>query len=468
MAAGSQGAHKHEAELNPIKGGEPVAGAKIVYVTTRFPSISHTFILREVQALRAAGVAVHTVSIRRADGEHLLSEDNRRALSSTYSIRPPRWREVLRAHGCAFVRHPRAYLSTLGFSMRIVARPGLRGAAWRLFYFAEAIMLWHESRRVGALHMHAHHGSPPADLSLLAARFGAAAGSGPRTWSMTMHGPTEFSDTRWFGLAEKLRRANGVVCISDFARSQVMALIDQEQWAKLSVIHCGLLAEQYERLRAAPGSTRQILCVGRLVSEKGQAVLVEAHASLRRRGHEVDLVLVGSGPCRSSLERLAAQLGVAAHVRFSGPLGEEEVRQLYADAAVFCSSSFAEGVPVVLMEAMASGCPVVATAIAGVGELVQHRETGLLVSPGRADELAAAIAELLENDELSKNLSEAGRRYVADEFDVRDSAVALQAFFESLLAGEGPGASVLNPTESGGSELGEDPQTASPRLAALS
>ena len=463
MAAALPGSSEHG--VADETDGEPIA-AKIVYVTTRFPSISHTFILREVQALRARGVAIHTVSIRQADGEHLLSEGNRRALESTYSIRPPRCREILHAHGHAFLRHPLAYLSTLGYSVR-VARPGLKGVAWCLFYFAEAIVLWHESRRVGAIHMHAHHGSPPADLSLLAARFGARAKSGPRTWSMTMHGPTEFSDARWFGLAEKLRRADGVVCISDFARSQVMALIDQEQWGKLSVIHCGLLAERYEAQSVARGARRQILCVGRLVSEKGHAVLLEAHASLRQSGHDVDLVLVGSGPCRASLERLAAQLGVADHVHFTGPLGEDEVRQLYADAAVFCSSSFAEGVPVVLMEAMASGCPVVASAIAGVRELVRHRETGLLVSPGRADELVEAISELLENAELSKKLSEAGRRYVADEFDVRDSAAALQAFFESMLVREDPKASTLNATEPRGSERVSE-QAGPTRLAALS
>lgn len=414
----------------------PRVTGKIAYITTRFPSISHTFILREVNALRERGVEVHTISIREVSGEHLLSEENRRALQSTYTIRPPRPREVVGAHAHALTRHPLAYLRALRYSLSI-ARPGWQGAIWQLFYFAEAIVLWRECVRVGAVHIHAHHGSPPADLALLAAHFGELSGSGPSTWSMTMHGPTEFWNTRWFRLSEKLRRARGVICISDFARSQVMALIDEQHWDKLEVVRCGLIPEHYDALTAQHAARPQILCVGRLVSEKGQAVLLHAHASLRRAGQDVDLVLVGSGPNRDGLERLATELGAGEHVRFVGPVGQDEIKRHYAAASVFCSSSFSEGVPVVLMEAMACGCPVVATAIAGVGELVRDRETGLLVSPGRADQLVRAIAELIEDPCLRAKLADAGRRYVAREFDVRRSAIQLESFFARMLGDGG-------------------------------
>lgn len=404
----------------------------IAYITTRFPSISHTFILHEVNALRDRGVEIHTISIREVIGEHLLSEGNRQAFQSTYTIRPPRWQEVFRAHIHAFLHHPRAYLATLRYSLGI-ARPGWQGRLWQVFYFAEAIMLWFHCTKVGARHIHAHHGSPPADVALLAAHFGELSRMGPSTWSMTMHGPTEFWNTRWFRLPEKIRRAHGIVCISDFARSQVMALVDEEHWAKLQVVHCGLIPERYEGIPAPPTSRPQILSVGRLVPDKGQAVLVKAHASLRQSGHDVDLVLVGSGPGRTGLERLATQLGVADHVIFTGPVGQDEIKQHYAAASVFCSSSFSEGVPGVLMEAMACGRPVVATAIAGVRELVQDGETGLIVSPGRVDELAHAIARLIEDPQLRQRLGDEGRRHVAREFNVRRSAVQLELFFQRTL-----------------------------------
>jgi colanic acid/amylovoran biosynthesis glycosyltransferase len=410
--------------------GDPAA---VAYITTRYPSISHTFVLREVQALRDRGVDVHTVSIHQADGEHLLSDANRRALESTYAIRPPRWRHVLGAHARAALSAPRAYAATLRCALGL-ARPGLRGRIWQLFYFAEAIVLWRHCTKVGARHIHAHHGSPPADVALLAARCGALSQLGPATWSMTVHGPTEFWNTRWYRLAEKIERADGVVCISEFARSQVMALVSEQHWAKLEVVHCGLIAERYHAPALAELDRRQILCVGRLVPEKGQAVLIKALGRVRDAGHDVDLVLVGSGPGEAELMRLAARLDLIEHVIFAGAVGQDEIERHYCRASVFCSSSFSEGLPVVLMEALAHGRPAVATAIAGVRELIRDGETGLLVSPGRADELAEAISRLLDDDQLSRRLADNGRRHVAREFDVRRSAAQLDGFFAQIMA----------------------------------
>jgi glycosyltransferase involved in cell wall biosynthesis len=157
----------------------------------------------------------------------------------------------------------------------------------------------------------------------------------------TLHGPNELRDVRWFALAEKVRRAEAVVCISDFARSQLMALVDERDWAKLRVVHCGVRPGEYEQLGESPGAPAQVLCVGRLVSEKGHAVLLKAIALLAREGLDVEAVLVGSGPLRAQLERLAAELDVADRVVFRGALGQEEVRRCYTAATLFCSASFA-------------------------------------------------------------------------------------------------------------------------------
>lgn len=423
-------------------GTSGLISGEIAYITTRYPSISHTFILHELEALRDRGIDVHPVSIREVDGEHLLSEGNRRAFRMTHTIRPPRWRQVLGAHAQAFTRAPRAYLGTLRYSLRM-ARPGAKGRLWQILYFAEAMTLWSHCATRGARHVHAHHGSPPADVALLAARFGARAGRGPGTWSMTLHGPTEFSNTRWFRLPQKIRDADGIICISDFARSQVMALVEQEHWAKLEVVHCGLPPRENEHPREDAERRPRILCVGRLVAEKGQAVLIEAHASLRHSGHDVELVLVGAGPELPALKRLATKLGFSDDVTFAGAVGQDDIRRHYRQATVFCSSSFNEGLPYVLMEAMAAGRPVVATAIAGVRELVHDGDTGLIVSPGRVDELTRAIARLLEDPRLRAELGAAGCRYVAREFDARRSAAKLEGFFHRMLnlpahnAGEG-------------------------------
>ncbi len=405
---------------------------RLAYLTTHYPALSHTFILREVAALRRLGAEVHTISLRRTDGEHLLSQENRDAWQTTYAILPPRPRDVLTTHLRALLRYPRGYLGTF-YEALSLARPGVKGRPlWHVFYFGEAIMLWRRCVALGVSHIHAHHGSAPADVALLAARFGRVVGAGPPTWSLTVHGPTELSDVTRFGLGEKVLRADAVVCISDFARSQLMALVDHRHWAKLRVVHCGVSPSEYAHLNERPHARPQLLCVGRLVPEKGQAVLLNAIALLAQEGHDIEAVLVGSGPSRAPLERLAADLGIADRVVFRGALGGEEVRRCYASASLFCSPSFAEGVPVVLMEAMACARPVIATAVAGVRELVRDGDTGLLVTPGRADELASAIATLLRDPQLRSRLAISGQEHVRREFDVDRSAACLQTLFNEI------------------------------------
>ena len=294
----------------PLMAGAARTGS-VAYITTSYPSLSHTFILREVLALRARGLEIHTISLRRTAGEHLLSKANRDASATTYAVRPPRWSEVLSVHVSALTRHPVSYLRTLREAQRL-AREGWRGRLWQIFYFAEAVLVWRHCVRKRAGHIHAHHGSPAADVALLAAHFARGAGRGPATWSFTLHGPTEFWNVRWFRLAEKLRHAHAVVCISDFARSQAMALVAEEHWPKLHIVHCGLAAREHRATANVPALAAHILCVGRLVPEKGQAILLRALALLVNQGHAPTLTLVGSGQSQTALERLTGGWGSPA------------------------------------------------------------------------------------------------------------------------------------------------------------
>lgn len=405
----------------------------IAYITTGYPAISHTFILREVEALRRRGVDVITTSVHRASEHSLLTEQDRRAFETTYALLPPRWNEVAGAHLHALVRHPRAFASTFRLALTL-GRPGWRGLLWQVLYFGEAVTAWQHWRRLGVRHVHAHFAVVPADVALLASHLGRTAGAGPGSWSFTMHGPTELWDVRWFGLADKVRDAAAVVCISEFARSQLMALVEERHWSKLRVVHCGVQPSAYASIGDPPRCGRaRILCVGRLVPEKAQAVLLHALSLLTKRGVEAELELVGDGPTREALEELAARLGLEDRVRFAGPVGQDVIGAHYEAATLFCLPSFSEGVPVVLMEAMACGRPVVTTAIAGVRELVRDGETGVLVSPGRADELADAVEMLLDDECLCQRLGEAGRRQVADFYDLDASARQLSELFATLL-----------------------------------
>ena len=312
---------------------------------------------------------------------------------------------------------------------------------WQLFYFLEAIVVWSHCRRRGVRHLHAHLLNQASDAAMIASRYGNARGGGPAwTWSFTMHGPNEFYDVSRYRLAAKAGDADAVICISDFARSQVMGFTPEARWPRLRVVHCGLDPTEFDPDQAPPpvpvgAGPLRILYVGRLVPFKGQAILLEALAALRAGGVEARLTMIGAGPSRRGLEARARELGLEAAVEFTGAVGQDEIRAHYAAADVFCLPSFAEGVPVVLMEAMAMRVPVVTSRIMGITELVEDGEDGLLVRPGRADELAAALRRLALDPELRRRLGRRGRERVVAEFDVRESGRELASIFAALGSG---------------------------------
>jgi glycosyltransferase involved in cell wall biosynthesis len=404
--------------MDPENATRPAA--PVAYVVGLHPALSHTFILHEVEALRRLGVGVQTISIREATGEHLLSERHRAAADTTYAVLPAGAGRLLGGHLRTFLRRPGRYLATLGLALRL-SPPGLRGWLWQLFYFAEAMLVARRCKEVGVRHLHAHMANVPADVALLAAHYGGW------TWSFTMHGSWELFGVERHRLPQKVRSAAFVACISDFTRSQLMTNVDERDWPKLHVVHCGLDPEEWTRQAPYPGGD-EILVVGRLVPEKGYGLLLEA-----LRGLDARLVVVGSGPKEADLRAAAQKVGVADRVNFTGAVGQDEIRPYYERAAVFCSPSLAEGIPFVLMEAMAMELPVVASRIAGIPELVEDGVAGVLVPPGRADLLAEALAAVLGNADREA-MGRAGRARVVEEFDIAEAAAQLSRFFAEVEA----------------------------------
>jgi glycosyltransferase involved in cell wall biosynthesis len=248
-----------------------------------------------------------------------------------------------------------------------------------------------------------------------------------------MHGPTEFFDVREHRLAQKAESARVVVCISEHARSQVMGLVPTSHWHKLRVVHCSVDSGRFAPVDRRGRGAREVLTVGRAVPVKGQTLLIEAMAELKRRGVDARLTLVGDGPQMPELRELVERLAVADRVDLTGAVGQDEIGALYARADVFAMPSFAEGLPVVLMEAMATGLPVVASRITGVPELVDDGVSGLLVAPGRVDGLVAALERLLgASAEEREAMGRAGRERVVAEFDADTTAAQLLAAFEEM------------------------------------
>ncbi len=406
---------------------------KIAYLVGHYPSISHTFILREVEGLRARGVEIETISVHRAADDQLLTDAAVREHASTYTVLPPRWAELVRAHLSAFVRAPSAYLSTLVLALRL-SRPGLRGRLWQLFYFVEAMVVWRRCESRGIHHLHAQFTNQVTDIALLVKRYESGA-TPPWTWSFTVHGPDEFYEVSRFNLRAKVKSADFVVCISDFARSQLMALVSEEHWGKLEVIHCGIDSEVFSPPAERNGATGlNLLSVGRLVPFKGQGLLIEAVAALVGRGIDARATVIGWGESRPSLESLAAELGVADRIHFTGAVGQDEILGYLESADAFCLPSFAEGVPVSLMEAMAMELPVVSSRIMGIPELIEDGVSGKLIAPGNLGQLTATLEGLAADPGERRRLGEAGRRRVIEHYAIGESTRQLNHLFSERIA----------------------------------
>jgi glycosyltransferase involved in cell wall biosynthesis len=295
--------------------------------------------------------------------------------------------------GCALTR-PLAFLGALVSALRF-ARGSLRPWPLHLIYLAEACLLRRWLREAGCNHLHAHFGTNATEVAYLCEQLG-----GPG-FSFTVHGPEEFDMPAALHLRAKVRRARFVVAISSFGRSQLMRWIDPVDWPKIRVVHCGLDAEFLSQPPTPVPQAQQLVCVGRLCEQKGQLLLLRALHRLREQGKHVDLVLAGDGEMRPEVEALIAELGIADQVRITGWIDGRTVREEILHARALVLPSFAEGLPVVLMEAMALGRPVISTFIAGIPELVRPGVNGWLIPAGDIQALADAMREVLEHDDAA-------------------------------------------------------------------
>jgi glycosyltransferase involved in cell wall biosynthesis len=419
-------------------GGRENPTVRVAYLTGRYPGISHTFITREVRALRTLGLQVDTFSVWPTDRRLLLARADEEEHAATYTLLPPRPASTARAHLSAVLRRPRRYVRTIRRAVAL-RRPGLRGWGLALTWVLEAMVLWHECRRRGIRHVHVHLNGTAPTVALLLAVFAddSLTGGSAWTWSMTVHGPSEFYDTLGEQLAAKVRAAIFVICISDFARSQLMGLVEEAHWHKLHVVHCGVDPSVFKPATSqSSGETLRILNVGRLVPVKGHAVLIEALHLARERGVDAQLTIVGEGPARPELERLITRHDLSLHVKLAGAVGQDEIVDFYRSSEVFCISSFAEGVPVVLMEAMAHELPVVAPAIMGIPELIDDGVSGLLTRPARPDQIADSLAALAGSHALRSTLGRRARERVVADFAIDQCAGELyEVFCEYLTDG---------------------------------
>ncbi|MEM6357592.1 MAG: glycosyltransferase family 4 protein [Pseudomonadota bacterium] len=409
---------------------------RVAYLVNQYPKVSHTFIRREILALEAAGVEVDRYALRGWDAEVVDAEDRAEQGRTRYTLRQGLG-AALGAVLAQLRRRPGAVLRATRTALGM-ARGGLRPWPYHLVYLAQAcrIRTWLEDRP--AAHLHAHFGTNSAEIACLVHHL-----DGP-PWSFTVHGMDEVDNAKKLHFRTKVADAAFAVAISAYSRAQLLREIPPADWDKVAVVHCGLGPEFF--LDAAPPlpEVPVFLCIGRLSPEKGHLILLRAFAALRKTHPEARLVLAGDGDMRAEIEAQIAALGLSGAVRITGWITSDQVRQELEGARTLVQASFIEGLPVVIMEAMAMRRTVIATYVAGIPELVRSGETGWLVPAGDPAALASAMRESLETSEgRLRDMGDAGGTRARARHFAATEAEKLRALFgagalEGAAVEEGP------------------------------
>lgn len=395
---------------------------QVAYLVNQYPGISHTFIRREIQALERQGVGIRRFAVRPSKQPVISDEDKAEAALTRYII-SARKGDLLRAVIASLAASPGRSVKALGAALKLGERSEA-GLLRHLIYYVEALALASWLRAENLSHVHAHFGTNSATVAMLAAQINASG------FSMTVHGPEEFDKPALIGLAEKIKASRFVAAVSSFGMSQLRRLVDPGYWERIEIVRCGVEKDFYEGAGASPARNR-FVCVGRLSEQKGQHTLIEAAALLKAEGRAFTVSLIGDGQMRADLEAAARAKGVEDLVRFEGWRTPAEVRSGMESARALVMPSYAEGLPVTIMEAFCLARPVISTYIAGIPELVISGENGWLAPAGDARSLADAMGEALDATEaeiLAKG--EAGKRRVAAYHDIDAIAGQLKALFE--------------------------------------
>jgi colanic acid/amylovoran biosynthesis glycosyltransferase len=400
---------------------------RIAYLISQYPAASHTFIRREIFALRARGATIDTFSIREPSPNERTSDADRSEYEDTFYVLPFDVKKLFSAHTSMLAKRPAKYFETfrLAFKHRV---PGIKAFVWSLAYFGEAMIVAQELERRGIRHLHNHFANPSANVGFLATRYLDLA------WSLSLHGISETDYPSGNLLPAKVEACTFAVCISHYTKSQIMRVTAHEHWTKLVLVHCGIDLSVLPERRVVSRPRPRVVCVGRLSPEKGMYGLLEGWALAKAKGVDAELVIVGDGPHREGLEKRIEELGLTGSVVLRGRLSEPNTLAEIAGADAMVLASFMEGLPVVLMEAMALGLAVIAPRVAGIPELVEDGVHGLLFAPSDWQELAECLHRLLADDPLRAKLSEGNRAKVEAEFEISTAVIPLEKRFLASLA----------------------------------
>jgi glycosyltransferase involved in cell wall biosynthesis len=400
--------------------GSPTVG----YILKMFPRFSETFILAELLELERQGLPVHVFSLKKPDDGVFHADVAKLTAGVTYlpesALLDPA--AFAGAHRQLAAREPRRYLSALSAAAR-------RRRLSTLKHFLRAGFIAPHVRRLGITHVHAHFASGPTSVALHLHRLTGV------SFSFTAHAKDIYlNGVDRQELATKLRCARFAVTVSDYNRRHLAALAEEDAPLR---IYNGLDLDGFSPNGASRDDPPLVLGVGRLVEKKGFADLVRACSALARDGQRFRCMIVGKGQLAGELRSLVHRLELADVVELAGPLPRERLLRLYRRASVLVAPCIVgadgnrDGLPTVLIEAMALGVPVVSTDVTGIPELVVNEQTGLLVGQRDPEALASAVRRLLVDRVGAERLARAARQRVERDFDLRENAKQLRMLLEA-------------------------------------
>lgn len=394
----------------------------IAYLINQYPKVSHSFVRREIAALEGQGLQVKRFAIRACRAE-LVDPADQDEIGRTQIVLGDGSISLLTGLLRVAITRPVRFLQALKLALK-QSRGAERSLLHHLAYLAEACVLldWFSQAKVA--HVHAHFGTNSTTVALLCNALG-----GP-SYSFTVHGPEEFDKVKAISLPEKVARAAFVVAVSNFGRSQLYRWCPLTDWSKIHVVHCGVDSGFLLSTPTPVSIEPRLVCVGRLCAEKGQLLLLEAASHLVQQHLPFKLMLVGDGPLRRELEASIDRLKLQDHVEITGWADNTQVRQAILASRALVLPSFAEGLPVVIMEALALRRPVISTYVAGIPELVESEVCGWLVPPGSIEELVSAMQKALQTPvEKLEQMGNIGAERVAKGHNVVTESGKLAALF---------------------------------------
>jgi glycosyltransferase involved in cell wall biosynthesis len=395
---------------------------KIAYLINEYPKVSHSFIRREILALERQGFEIQRIAIHGWRNPLPDPEDREERDRTRYVLRSGLLGLVMPTL-FMLLTSPRRFFSAVSMALKL-SRNSHKSVPYHLAYVAEACRIVPWLKQFGAERIHAHFGSNPTEIAMLAFALG-----GP-PYSFTIHGPGDFAKP--MNLGEKIAQSTFVVAISSFGRSQLYMNSSHHNWPKINIVHCGLEQAFYAVPTRTISSNAQFVCVGRLCEEKGQLLLVSAVAKLAKKGVRLRLVLAGDGPMRCELEDLIKLYRLEGSVSITGWISSEQVRNEILAARALVLPSFAEGLPVVIMEALALRRPVLTTYVAGIPELVRNGENGWLFPAGSVDDLADAMEDcVLRPAQHLQRMGDAGHELVVARHSIDLEAAKLAELFRA-------------------------------------